>query len=1032
MNTVISGIPANFTPLLEKYCADIAAAIENGRHHDHRRALLMDFLRNAFGIQIDEIELELRIKADEARGRIDAFYKFVIFEFKIDLERGRPDAVRQLKKYFESRFSPPDYIAAVTDGITIEIYDYDLASAQAKHVRTFTIDTSDPARVYLDLDELLAAGTKISPTSDVIMYHFGRKSTTFLRSIEQLEAAFASVESDSAVSLKFREWNALLSKVYGSAVGDKDLFLRHTYLTVLSRAIVTVALFPTHDRGLESYRELLTGKYFRDRGISNLAEPDFFSWALDTTAETQFCDVLHAIFRRLEGFDWKNLNEDLLKMLYQELVDPADRSGLGEYYTPDWLAELVLEDIGYAGGTLLDPSCGSGTFLFCAVRRLKKQGMRGERLIRFAMDSLIGLDVHPVAVIMAKANILLGLASELKAKRDFDIQLRVYMADTLQTVAKATKQYLGVAVGDGREFLIPMKSLELERDLDRLVDQMTTFANRGTTGATFAAARKGFLARINDLTIEEQNLWRINFELMVDLVKTRRDTVWAFILKNAFRPAYIRKAKVDVIVGNPPWLSYRDIAEPSYKARVKALVAEYNLINKGESKLVVRLDTSTLFYVHCQREFLKEGGTIAFVMPKTVVLPSKQHMNFQHTGFSKIHDLGGVTVAGLANQHFFNVKSCVITNTGKPSRPDVPKVIWSGQLPTKNMTWDQARLRLRREEATHELLVQGEALSPYYYPLSLQGATLVPRPLWSVDIDNSTPLNSKTPRLKTSGYAYKATKEEKWRVRLNGAVEREFLFCTVIGEDLLPFLVRRLSMYVLPVVIEGGRFHMVTHEDILGLGCDRASDWVKRAEGLFHRRHNDKSTTAQQYLNYQSKIVNQAPGEPHIVLYNRAGTNISCAYLPRKERVSGELEMTDFIADAVTHYIYCRSESEAHYLVGVLNSNVVNDAIKPYQTEGVYHGKRDIYRRPFEVCAIGEFDSKNALHKEIARLAKAAKAKLVDFQVEGSLAKVREAARDRVRDEITAIDALVARMLKRAAIRARKEQPRRQSGIFDD
>jgi hypothetical protein len=1032
MNTVISGIPAKFPTLLEKYCNDINKAIEEAKHHDYRRGLLMDFIRNAFGIQVDEIELELKIKADEARGRIDAFYKFVIFEFKIDLERERPDAIRQLKKYFESRFSPSDYIAAVTDGVTIEVYDYDLITTQPKHLRSFCIDTSDPGRVYLELDELLAAGSKISPTSDVIVYQFGRKSTTFLRSIEQLEAAFTSVEHDSAVAVKFREWNALLSKVYGSAVGDKNLFLRHTYLTVLSRAIVTVALFPKHERGSDTYRELLTGKYFRDRGILNLAEPDFFSWALETAVEVPFFDVLHGVFERLEGFDWKKVNEDLLKMLYQELIDPADRSGLGEYYTPDWLAEMILEDIGYNGGTLLDPSCGSGTFLFCAVRRLKKHGLKGEKLIQFAMNSLIGLDVHPVAVLMSKANILLGLASELKVKRDFDIQLRVYMADTLQTAAKVHKQYLGVAVGDGREFLIPMKSLELDRDLDKLVDQMATFANRGTTPATFEAARKGFLARIKDLTTEEQNHWRINFELMVDLVKTRRDTVWAFILKNAFRPAYLRKAKVDVIVGNPPWLSYRDIAEPSYKQRIKALVAEYDLIGKGDSKLVTRLDTSTLFYVHCQREFLKEGGTIAFVMPKTVVLPSKQHVNFQREGFTKIHDLGKVTVAGLANQHFFNVKSCVITNTGTPIKTHVPKVVWAGQLPTKNMTWEMARKRLNREDDTHELLVQGDAMSPYYFPRSLQGATLVPRPLWSVDIDDSVPLNRKVPRLKTSAYAYMATKEEKWKVRIKGQVEREFLFCTVIGEDLLPFVVRRLSMYVLPVVINGDRFHMASHEDILGMGFDKASDWVKKAEGIFQKRHSDENTSAQQYLNYQSKIVNQKPHEPHIVLYNRSGTNISCAYLPPRERTIGELETTDFIADAVTHYLYCGSEDEAHYVVGVLNSSVVNDAIKPYQTEGVYHGKRDIYRRPFEVCPIRQFDPKDALHKKLARLAKAAKTKLAVFQTDGSLAKVREAARGRVSEELAAIDEVVTEMFKPLPVKVFKKQPKIQSGMFDD
>ena len=48
-------------------------------------------------------------------------------------------------------------------------------------------------------------------------------------------------------------------------------------------------------------------------------------------------------------------------MLCQELVDPMDRAELGEFYTPDWLAELALEEIGYSKGTLLDPACGSGS-----------------------------------------------------------------------------------------------------------------------------------------------------------------------------------------------------------------------------------------------------------------------------------------------------------------------------------------------------------------------------------------------------------------------------------------------------------------------------------------------------------------------------------------------------------------------------------------------------------------------------------------------------------------------------------------------
>jgi hypothetical protein len=490
---------------------------------------------------------------------------------------------------------------------------------------------------------------------------------------------------------------------------------------------------------------------------------------------------------------------------------------------------------------------------------------------------------------------------------------------------------------------------------------------------------------------------------------------------------------VDVIVGNPPWLSYRDIAEQSYKDRIKSLVLNYNLIEKGDGNLVTRLDTSTLFYVHCQREFLKEGGAIAFVMPKTVMLPAKQHINFQRDGFTKVHDLGKVTVVGAVNQHFFNVKCCVVENTGKTYRTNVPKVVWSGQLPKKNMTWDQVRHLLTHTEADHELLGGEDVRSPYYYALSLQGATLVPRTLWSVDIDTSVPLNVKIPRLKTSEYSFNATKEEKWHIRLKGQVERQFLFCTVLGEDLLPFFIRHLRLYVLPVLIDGDQFHMATHEDILERGFEHASDWAKKAEMIFHKRHKDVKATAQYYLNYQSKIVNQKPHEPHVVLYNRSGTNISCAYLPNAERKIDGLQVTDFIADAVTHYLYCKSEAEAHYLVGVLNSNVVNDAIKPYQTEGVYHGKRDIYRRPFEVCPIPEFESDNAAHHAIVTLAITARAKVAEWapQMDGTLAKVREQSRDLVRKEIDQIDHHIAKLMMMTPKKSMKPAADKKPSLFD-
>ena len=51
---------------------------------------------------------------------------------------------------------------------------------------------------------------------------------------------------------------------------------------------------------------------------------------------------------------------DVLKLLYEVLIDRAERHGLGEYYTPDWLAaKMVRLAIDKPlSQRALDPACG--------------------------------------------------------------------------------------------------------------------------------------------------------------------------------------------------------------------------------------------------------------------------------------------------------------------------------------------------------------------------------------------------------------------------------------------------------------------------------------------------------------------------------------------------------------------------------------------------------------------------------------------------------------------------------------------------
>lgn len=790
------------------------------------------------------------------------------------------------------------------------------------------------------LDQVFFTGQRLAPTSADIVVRLGRDSAAFNASLRRLGDLYDAVAMDPSVQTKFREWNVLLAKVYGSALGDRTLFLKHTYLVMVSRAVVGATLAPTQLGTVKQFRGLVDGDFFRALGIGNLAEPDFFSWALGTPSEAGFCDFLHQLLGCLSVYDFAKLEEDILKELYQGLVDPESRHDLGEYYTPDWLAELTLEQIQYRGGKLLDPSCGSGGFLFAAVQRLRAAGFKGAQLVKAVVESVVGIDVHPVAVLMAKANLLLALADDRAGYGDF-ISLPVYMADTLMTDEDAKQGVLRVKVSDTEMFNLP---------------------------------------------------------------------------------------KVDYIVGNPPWLSLRYVKDRGYKQRIKELTFQHGLLAKTEVKLFTQMDTSTLFFNHCAHEFLKPGGTIAFLLPKTVILPAKQHARFQEQGFSQVHDF--TEVAPL-----FNVRACLVVRGPTPLKTRIPRTKWAAKLAHRNLNLADARRSLAAQRDEFSFLASAEPRSPYFAHF-LNGANLYPRCPIFVSPAVDKPLIADAPFLETSKAALKDSKPN-WRLRLSGQVEKELLFGTVLAKDLIPFVVRKLSLVVLPVKETSHHdLRMLSSTALLDEGWQNAHDWFQQAERLWEERRKDESMTLQETLDFNGKLTQQRLRAKTIVLYNKSGTNLAAAMLtPKEARKIGPWPIRGFIADNVCYRYGAASEDEALYLVGVLNTTVVNQAIKPYQPEGLL-GERDIHRRPFEACAIPLFDAQDKLHHRIAEAAGEARAELfvVVPRMQTPVATARADARRLVAHHLHKLDELVAELLDGQPLRypAPKSGPAKLLELFDE
>ena len=991
----------NFPQYLTEYIEQIKDAISKKQHHDQRRQLFVNFLRLGFDIDPVDVELEKKLKAAEVRGNIDAFFKSTIFEFKTNVDAERPAAMIELKKYFESRPNPSDCLALLTDGLSFEIYQY--GAKNLHKIGEFELSSSDPLVSFRHLDQFIFASKPVTPSSADIIQSFGLRSAIFNTSRFFLETMYDKVKNETTVKVKIKEWKTLLARVYGSDFGDVALFLRHTYLTMFSRLLVAKALFPDETKTSKDYQGVLNGNYFSRKNLPNLVEPDFFSWSLDTGEVDNFIGFLSKLEGYLAIFSLRDIREDILKELYQELVDPESRHSLGEYYTPDWLAELTLDAIGYKKGRLLDPSCGSATFLFEAVKSKRRQGLAGKKLLEDSLSSLIGIDVHPLAVMMSKANMLLALSKEIKAYKK-EVYFQIYLSDTLMTAQDVKTRCINIPVSKSESFLIPLQTIEREKNrelsLDNIIDRLSSFAHKVATGIKFSDAFEGLQSTVlAGLSDGELFFWKQNLKLLANLIKHKRNSIWPYILKNAYRPIYLSLDKVDYVVGNPPWLAYRYIKDDAYKSRVKELTFELGLLDKKDNKLFTQMDTSTVFFRYCQREFLKDKGTLAFVMPKTTILPSKQHIPFQKQGISEIFDFSDVSP-------LFNVRSVVLIQRPNVSLTSkIPITYYQGDLLYKNMELKDAKKRFQTDKDIHNFL-QDQVNSPYYYQKYLQGATLVPRCFWFVQAAVGAAENQDAPFLET-GREAKLEAKKPWILTQQGRVEKEFLFETVLAKGLVSFAILRRELLFLPVRAKNERTIMLDSAQLLSEGKEYAAQWMQEVEHIWNERRSSEDRTICQWLDYNNKLTNQNVHASNILLYNTSGTNLAAAMLaPMNELQS--LRVNGFVCDAKTYYLYTKNQEEGDYLCAMLNSDVVNERIKAFQPQGLY-GPRDIHRRPFEVCPIPPFDGKDPQHTKVSKLGKECRELLKDIvpKMTGTLGAIRRETRQIISNQLRQINKTV-------------------------
>lgn len=934
------------------------------------------------------------------RQRIDIEVGSTVIEVKRDLRKGNvlADAVKQLGGYVAARENETGrrYVGVVTDGA--EWRCYHVSAGQLLQVSDFKItETSPEVDELVDwLDGVMATVQGLAPTPQAIRARLGARTSSHDLDRATLSALFEQNKESQSLRVKRELWARLLTSALGSQFEDSDeLFVEHTLLVntaeIIAHAVLglQVELLPP--------ASLLSGNKLIEHGISGVVDSDFFDWVTETSAGLVY---IRALARRLARFDWSDVQHDVLKVLYESVISRETRKKLGEYYTPDWLAEHIVEVAVHEPlrEKVLDAACGSGTFLFHAIRRYIAAADANQQplpeLLRGVTEHVIGVDLHPVAVTLARVTYLLAIGRERLADPSRShVHVPVYLGDSMQWRKRQkdllTEDHLVVETTDGRELFaselrLPANLLGDAARFDQFVGELARRATESIRSGSLAAVFQRFAIRT-----EDQPVIKATFETMCRLHREGRNHIWGYFVRNLVRPVWLARTenRVDVLVGNPPWLAYRHMTT-DMQATFQRMSKERGMWHGAA--VSTHQDLSGLFVARIAQLYLKRGGRLALVMPNAVVdraqfagfrtgvFPDSSDPTF--IAFSQSWDLRRL------RPHFFPRQAAVVFGEKADAASSMPVSVqaWSGRLPEGNADWASVASVVERSEGVARPF-SSEIESPYRARFT-QGAIFAPRVLFLVQRQAPGPLGIPTGRARVRSHR-SANEKVPWRdvADFEGTVESEFIRPLVSGETTLPFRALDALEVVLPRegdrLLESGDGRIELYPGL--------ADWWRRAEDCWTAHRSSVRLTLREQLDYRGKLSQQFPIPGRRVVYTKSGMHLAAA------RVVSERA----VINNSLYWATSATDDEAHYLCAVLNSPTMTELVRPLMSYG--KDERDFHKHIWQVL-VPEFDPTSDLHAALARGGLAAER--IAAEVDLDLSKHFSALRRRVRQHLQETD----------------------------
>lgn len=793
--------------------------------------------------------------------------------------------------------------------------------------------------------------------------------------LQLVDVAFVSDATYANLIMKL--WTDFVSYLGGeSAAGtfDKGSYVSELYILTLAKLICANVL---SSKGLISddaeLRSILNGAFFKSRGLPNLVEYDYFGWLNAAPHVGALVEIAQEIQDDLRAYDFEaSPAEDLFGVLMSQLAARSQRLLLGQEWTPSWLAAKLVDRVMSslpAGQSprFVDMCCGSGAMVVETVKRTQARLLASGRkpgdpsALTELAGAITAFDIDPLAVMLAKVGWVLASKEWLISSQE--AQIPVYHADSLFASTPLTKS-VSATGEEHRKLLLDTEQVDLPQFLIKSSNQAVFDAllSRGYEMAMSSASTS--FTTLTDDVIEsmvdsvvidagvafsaDEKLSTLNFcgellRALEALQRAGRNGIWAFVLRNSFRPALVA-GRFNGVVTNPPWLALSKIGSNPYRDALKAKATAYGIKARGSSHLHVEI--ATIFLLHAIDRYLTPGAVIGCILPDTV-LNGSHHEPFRSRGYLSAQRAVPFSITEIWKVARQTFKNEAVVLFGTKSQP--PHTVT--ELPGREVARSS-------EAALPYYLVRSNARTAWNTTLQAapaatvatsrsigslfrQGADVMPRGIVFHAVApngsgwNLSPVTSGSPFyfLRADGHRLK-----DFNLTANG-VSDAVMFDVLISKHLTPYDLAGGAKSLLPFKYGAGGWESRSGASIAALGAATTIAISKTMDAI--------NETTEEFFDTvntdRRKLTGQSWSGSEWLVFAAAGGKFPCAAYVRGSQIP--IEKT--IIDQTLYWGRVSTEDEAIYITGLINSPAVIKVIQAHQPRGAF-GERHIHKLAFD------------------------------------------------------------------------------------